>query len=490
MNSLSYRILSTILFLFSAFDSQASLSCVNFFRKQNNPVYYTLADIEHEFPSTVIVYNKSKLYDFFGYSEDADQDSTDTIRETRSLEGLKLSRVNFAAPPSQTQRELHPPSDQIRTRFFERWGQKSFSLPDVFISKISESSLNDIYGYKLAELSNGQLVFVTDPLTKSEQVGQPRVEYDQYDLIEYELFKAGFTPFLAIGKDPDGEFRLVRPVFLGYTDSILDINFSQTEYGRIEDQFRQLRNTDLSFFSQFFHPEVVKAINYYVSSAVTLGRYNDNGELSIVGISRAGLKPWNIDLDTKDKMIIPAQLQNSTHFIGVLDIFIGQILSNMPIEFRIQRVKTLYAQGHLYEVFMAIYMDLLLGGKSYNRDGNLAWQESLFEARIDETTALKPRGWKNSRSLKTHFKKHGEKELKLNTQEEYLQLALDFFESTDRPSVLIKRQETGGYFKYNFETREFGVLNSDLDIITYYQLDELHRSPEEFQGYLAEQLAR
>ena len=78
----------------------------------------------------------------------------------------------------------------------------------------------------------------------------------------------------------------------------------------------------------------------------------------------------------------------------------------------------------------------------------------------------------------------------LEKKEEYLEMAMDFFKSDDGPTIILKRQGTKGFFKYNFETREFGILDADLKIVTYYILDSSYRSPIEFQDYLAEQLGR
>ncbi|MGH1469042.1 MAG: hypothetical protein ACRBBP_09215 [Bdellovibrionales bacterium] len=476
-------ILTTALTLAFPFSVHASLSCQSILNKiQQSP--YTLAEVEQEFHTTVTKYHGDHKPDFYD-SLLSPRNSTEV--DAILIEGINFNRIRITPPPSQKEIVIHPPTDLVRDRFFQKWGRKKISLPEVSISRISDKALKDTYGFYLAELSNGQLVFVTDPFPTTSHKGISKVHYDESDLIEYELFKVGLTPFLALGKDSNGRHRLVRPVFKGYSESLPDLHLEK-DFTVFSAQLDALKRTELPFFSQFFHPEVTKAINYYVSSTVQLGRYDSANNLSIVGLSRAGLKSWELDLETRDKMTVPAQLRSADHFISVHDIYKGRILANTSMEFRIAHANDLYQKAKLYDALTTVYIDLLI---SYSFGGTQkAWRESNFEARVDEDTSITPTAWKNSRSLKTHFKKHGQKEMGLETPEEYLQLAVEFFESTDKPAILIKRQEDNGYFKYNFETREFGVLSPDLKIITYYQIDNSHRPLIELQDYLAEQIGR
>ena len=109
---------------------------------------------------------------------------------------------------------------------------------------------------------------------------------------------------------------------------------------------------------------------------------------------------------------------------------------------------------------------------------------------IDHEASIDPIGWKSSKSLRDHFNKHGKKEMGLDSKSDYLEIAEEFFRVREGPSLILRRQKSGDYFKYNFETREFGILNSDFQIVTYYQLDSNYRSPEDFQEYLSDQIGR
>jgi len=76
--------------------------------------------------------------------------------------------------------------------------------------------------------------------------------------------------------------------------------------------------------------------------------------------------------------------------------------------------------------------------------------------------------FKNGTKLQSHFKDHGA-DFGFKSANEYLKAARDFISKKSNKTTLSFTSKEGTYFKYDYATNEFGMVNQYGDISTYFK---------------------
>ncbi|NQZ17998.1 MAG: hypothetical protein HRT44_01890 [Bdellovibrionales bacterium] len=317
---------------------------------------------------------------------------------------------------------------------------------------------------------------------------------------QLEMAKAGALNFAGLGRLPNGDYVPVIP--LHWPLGVLS-NYKVGKRAAMElfSQLDLLANSDIPWIKQSFDWQAASQIYLSVDSLVQVGDVGRQN-MRIIGFYEAGSRPWEVGYRDGD-FIASARQNNPEHPFSMANILKFSIFQNVPYAEKISFLNERIREGHLREAFTLIYFDLrfperhnfdiymqglmesLPGRQRFTEDD--FWSRSTFEARADDNARIDTNGWVSGKSLKQHFRKHGP-EFGVRTKEEYLELAAEFFKMGEDPSLFIKQQGSGRYFKYNFETNEVGVLSPDFKIITYYRLNRSFRPQREFEGSLADQL--
>jgi|GEM_PF-4686856 len=74
------------------------------------------------------------------------------------------------------------------------------------------------------------------------------------------------------------------------------------------------------------------------------------------------------------------------------------------------------------------------------------------------------------------------------TKEDYLSSAVDFFSQKYGSQVLVIGRSSQAQIKYDFESHEFGVVNSKGKIVTYLRLEDGQSLAKALQEYLEQEI--
>lgn len=467
--------------------------------------YYTLKEALQV--STSIAKQEKSRGNFWGVFGPLDADPG--IWEMTYIDFTKLDDSKFQITAPVTDKLVKIKSGlTARQTLLASWGSEEVSVPLSTINQVAEHPIGQFveFGgsakeahfestYLLAELSTGQVVYVSHPLNKNQK-GEP--VYDELLFSQIKMAEAGALPFVQIGIDSDVNYRSILPVFNPETKLLEPLVYSIESVRGVFGQIDLMLDLQIPFWSQKLSPALIEAVKYDLGLLVLGGWYN--GELGIYGIHKSALASWRLELEDKTEYVIAPEYADSKHPFHMSNVVKALLFNQVPASDKVQFIYERILQGKAREAFTLIYLDMLFPNNraldpetgririSDLRETKNFWANTAFEARINTGAVISPKGWVNGRSFRQHFKKHGAKEFGLESKGEYLEMATEFFESTDEPTILIRQQGSGEYFKYNFKTNELGVLTTDFKIITYYQLNEDFRPRSEFEGSLADQL--
>ncbi|NQZ00211.1 MAG: hypothetical protein HRT45_06030 [Bdellovibrionales bacterium] len=170
----------------------------------------------------------------------------------------------------------------------------------------------------------------------------------------------------------------------------------------------------------------------------------------------------------------------------------AQLLFAMSVEDRSRHLQYLVDEDRFRDLFETVYW-LQHESLSFGRFRTDIRRPATpgFQVHTGNKTSLVAREWITEKSLIKHHKKHGgQDELNLATTTEYESAAKEFFEAADNTQISIEATNGQVIIKYDFATREFGVVTLGGKMITYFQLDESQVPVDEFHDRIGEGIFR
>lgn len=413
------------------------------------------------------------------------------FEETIEVTHWKLDKFDQTPPETNKSIEIEI-SGPLRQRREFGLSTSTVKVPLISLGKdyrrvpVNEESYTELF---LAETSIGQVVLITAPLEISQK-GNPIVSHIAYSQVK--MAEVGAIEFAMIGKRQDGEFVFVLPLHHPFKH-LADVSIDTADAHRIFDQLDVLKEADIPFLQQILDPHIAKDQLYYLSRKVAGDISGGSGyPTRIMGFHSAGREPWQISGEVTD-FSHTATRSSSNNPLSVLNILKADTFRKLEFRKQKQFVLERIEKGNFTELFSMMYIDIIIpqhraDHRSEFDSKQLAqifWQDLGFRIGVDKKSGMDTIGWKNNRSLKYHFKKHGNK-LMADTKEDYGQMAREFFTDDSGTAILVERPD-GAFFKYDFGTLEFAVATPNREVITYFKLNGEYRSSNEFETYIIEQ---
>jgi hypothetical protein len=282
-----------------------------------------------------------------------------------------------------------------------------------------------------------------------------------------------FFPF-SIGRTEDGEYRQLYPLFKPF--SLLNEDVLPEDGGYRVMQKLELFNDAFSEDARTLRglPVVDSSVGLKLQDQYLIGNF---------GPHRFGL-PFidfeNLGFRTEKKY----RTLSDEPLFKMTNILFAQLITTAKPNRRVFFIYSLVDGGKLRDWFEVIYWlhNPQIWIKKFPVGERLVPHGQFF---TEEKAKVGASEWITQKSLNRHFGRHGgADEMDFGSTGEYLSAAIDFFKSDEKAQIMMQKDGSDRVVKYNFRTREFGVVNTSGQIITYYRLTESYRNTNEFHDYI------
>lgn len=320
----------------------------------------------------------------------------------------------------------------------------------------------------LASSPSDQPLLITRPFHKE---GSGALTWNQIVEIVDRVNTSVDKNLIAIGVK-DGEYSIAFPLF-----KPVDMkNYDQLSRREVDLLFKQLDH--LISDSDRVNPSLRSQLWRFLADSIFLGRISE-GEAHILFYAGGPSLPFSTNRKNisdfeknHDHILLKRKNYYRAFFVEMLrSADIGEHLTQLSKTMNLDDFFEILYILKTEQIYPPQYARVLPRPESY-----------AFEVKSATLASLNPVGWQSPQSLRTHFKKHGQNEMNLRDETEYLSAANDFFRDTASPHKIVVRRQSGSYFKYNLKTKEFGVINERMEIVTYYLVDQQRHSIHEYLG--------
>ena len=282
-----------------------------------------------------------------------------------------------------------------------------------------------------------------------------------------------FFPF-SIGRTADGEYRQLYPLFKPF--SLLNEDVLGEDGG-----YRIMKKLEL--FNEAFSEDARSLVGLPLIRGNLGLKLQDKYLVGDFGPHRFGL-PFidfeNLGFRTQKSY----KTQSNEPLFKLSNVLFAQMLTTANPDRRVFFIYMWVDGGNLRDWFEVIYWlhNPQIWIHKFTTGERLVPHGQFF---TEEKAKVKASEWITQKSLNRHFRRHGgADEMDFESLDDYVSAAVDFFESDEKAQIMMKKDRSNRIMKYNFRTREFGVVNTNGQIITYYRLTESYRNSNEFHDYI------
>lgn len=407
--------------------------------------------------------------------------------------GIQLYFIDFSRiTPLRLQGpvETLPPSFSTRDQHFSNWKSQTLPIKIVQIEKLSDIPLVTAYSFSEGMKYNDRVAQVQGQVAMAgnklpvDALGRPM--WTEELRVLWHLHEAGIIHELAVGRWQNNDYRIITDLSMEFNTKVLDfIDVDEATMIDIDRQLAVLETLPIPTLHMSYNVRLNPGEYNYMETDFFRLRRGPEGKYFISLVPE--MEKFDFHSVEGDVRIegVPSKPGDLFSLINIVRfIYFNQ--STYPDSF----IRQLEVRQEYEKIFQLLYFDRLVTADYYRRENN--FPESLLgedNIKIDGEAGIAVTEWQTPKSLKDHYKYHGAKEMKV-TPDKYEQLSKEFFQDEKGPSILIRRQNSRSWMKYNFVTHEFGILNEKNQIVTYYILDGKKRPVDENFRYLGENIFR